>query len=60
LGTPVTNKNDLFLWGVSVLKKAVDEQVYGNVVFSMQNGFLVSSKTEAVEKPPVDMSAKTT
>lgn len=53
------NKNDLFIWAVSIVREAVDKGLYGSITLNMQNGSIGNIKTESSEKPPLDVVKNT-
>lgn len=52
-------KDKMLVWAFSVLKENCDDEVFGNITFSMQNGVIGTAKIEKNTKAPVDEPFKT-
>jgi len=49
------DNNELFQWGIGKIMDAIKSRFYGSITFKFENGRIVSTKTEQMEKPPCDI-----
>jgi hypothetical protein len=38
-------------WALDIIKKAIDEQIYGSVIIKLEKGTITLAKTERTERP---------
>lgn len=50
----MTNKIELYAWGCSKLREAVDQKMHGNVIINLKDGEIRGIETQRFDKPPVD------
>lgn len=50
------SKEKTLQWAITVLKNAVEQNTYGRITFSMQNGIIGDAKQEKTIKPLVDIT----
>lgn len=46
-------------WAGDLLREAMISRTHGAVIFSLQDGAIMSARVEAVKKPPVDNNQDT-